>query len=588
MSQYPRPPSFQGPFNPNPNPNPNGTPPLATAPNGMSQFPYHQYANPYPYSVASTSMNGALPVAGLNTTPFGVNGRMTNGPFLQTTYPQTQIPYGMLPQTSPVGLPREANLGSMQPHNSLPQKPPLVAAMTEIFPHTYRSFGRPFVTNISEPEDGELSEGGFGNKSREPLAHTQKPLYESPNSESGEKLVWSAGNARDGAENGIFGSLLPGDLSTKSVLLRIGNQRIQKLQLSKFSNSAYHTPSEVNDANTALTESHDNRKGELTSSCSQVLLILAIDSQSPVENMSTKQALASKPSLEDNTGRTVVGFSRDSSPKEDTAGIIKWQRLRDSAKAALKDFHDRGLSFSQLVNAGIDSDILYELYSELNILVLPTQLLGSTQVLGVNNAGSGSERIDHPRGTNNPTQADTTNDKSLEKLRKNGKKEQIPKDSSNGLESKNTGNQSSFETKDHVNGSEANGSNTHESDARATKNLNPVPKPLQFVKPNKSTATNLLVKSITSKPGDKGLEERKDYIARMLAAKSGKPISVASTTLSPQNPVDRERNSQLASQVQKPRLAAAAEGQCLDVDDIPTKTTLGDLKTMLATDISSL
>lgn len=586
MSQYPRPPSFHGPFNSNPNPN--ATPPLATAPNGMSQFPYHQYANPYPYSATSPSMNGALPVAGLNTTPFGVNGRMTNGPFLQTTYPQTQTPYGMLPQTSPEALPREANLGSMHPHNSLPQKPPPVAAMAEIFPHTYRAFGRPFVTNISEPEDGELSEGGFGKKSREPLAHTQKPSYESPNSESGEKLDRSAGNARNAAENGIFGSLLPGNLSTKSVLLRIGNQQLQKLQLSKFSNSAYHTPSELNDANTALRESHDNRTGELTSSCSQVLLILAIGSQSPVENMSTKQALASKPSLEDNTGRTAVGFSRDSSPHEDTAGIAKWQRLRDSAKDALKDFHDRGLSFSQLVNAGIDSDILCELYSELNILVSSTQLLGNTQVVGVNNVGSGSERIDHPRGTNNPTQADITNDKSLEKLRKDGKKEQIPKDSSNGLESKNPGNQSSLETKDHVNGSEANGSNTHESDARATKNLNPVPKPLQFVKPNKSTATNLLVKSITAKPGDKGLEERKDYIARMLAAKSGKPISVASTTLSPQNPTDRERTSQPASKVQKPRPAAAAEGQCLDVDDIPTKTTLGDLKTMLATDISSL
>lgn len=219
MSQYPRPPSFHGPFNPNSNPNANATPPLATAPNGMSQFPYHQYANIYPYSATGPSMNAALPVAGLNTTPFGVNGRMANGPFTQTPYPQTQTPYGMLPQTSPVALPREANLGFMQPHNSLPQKPPPVAAMTDIFPHTYRSFNRPFVTNISEPEDGELSEGGFGKKGREPLAPTQKPSYESPNCESGEKLDQSAGNARNAAENGILGFLLPGNLSTKIVLL---------------------------------------------------------------------------------------------------------------------------------------------------------------------------------------------------------------------------------------------------------------------------------------------------------------------------------------------------------------------------------
>lgn len=507
---------------------------------------------------------------------------MTNGTFSQTPYPPTQIPYKMLPQTSPIALPREANLGSMQPHNSLPQKPPPVAAMTEIFPHAYRSFGRPFVTNISEPEDGELSEGGFGKKSREPLVPTQKPSYKSPNNESGEKFDQSARNARNALENGILGSLVPGDLRTKIVLLHIGNQQLQKSQLSKLPNPAYDTPSEMNEANIALRERHENRRGDLTSSFSEVLLIRAIGSHSPVKSMSTNQGLISKSSLEDTTNITAVGFSRETSPLEDIAGIAKWQRLRDSAKDALRDFHDRGLSFSQLVNAGIDSDILCELYSELNILVPSTQLLGSTQAVGVNNVGSGSERIDHPHETNNTTQTDVNSDILLERFRNGGKKEQIPNDSSHGLESKNLDNQSSLETKDHANASEAN---NRGSDARTTKNPNSVSKPIQFGKPIKSTATNLLVKSITAKPGDKGLEERKDYIARMLAAKSGKPISVASNTLSPQNPADHERTSQPSSKVQKKPLAALADGRYLLVDDIPTKPTVGDLKTMLATDI---
>lgn len=237
MSQYPRPPSFHGPFNPNSIPN--ATTPSATAPNGMSQFPYHQYVNPYPYNNTSPSMNGALPVAGLNQTPFGVNGRMVNGPFPQTPYAPTQIQYGMLPQTSPVALPREANLGSMQPHNSLPQKPPPVAAMTEILPHTYRSFGRPFVTNISEPEDGELSEGGFGKKSRESLASTQNPSYESPNNETSEKLDQRAGNAENAPKTGIFfGSLLPGNLRTKSWLAshrQSATTKITTVQVLKLS-----------------------------------------------------------------------------------------------------------------------------------------------------------------------------------------------------------------------------------------------------------------------------------------------------------------------------------------------------------------
>lgn len=305
--------------------------------------------------------------------------------------------------------------------------------------------------------------------------------------------------------------------------------------------------------------------------------------------MSTNQALASNPSLEDITNRTALGFSRDSSPLEDIAGIAKWQQLRDSAKDALKDFHDRGLSFSQLVNAGIDSDILCELYSELNILVPSTQFLGSTQAVGLNNVGSGSERTDHPhKVNNNKTQTDIANDKLLERLRKDGKEEQIPKDLSNGLKSTNTDNQSILESKDHVNRSEANGSNTRESDARTTKNTNPVSKTIQFAKPNKSTATNILVKSITAKSGDKGLEERKDYIARMLAAKSGKPITMVSTTILPQNPTDRERTTQPPFKVQKTQLAALAEGRSPHVDGIPPTITVGDAKTMLATDIYSL
>lgn len=588
MSQYPRPPSFHGPFNPNLNPN--ATTPSANAPNGMSQFSYHQHVNPYPFKTTSPSMNGALPVAGLNTIPLGVNGRMMNGPFPQTPYAPTQMPYGMLPQISPVALPREANSGSIQPHNSLPQKPPPVAAMTEIPSTTFRSFGRPFVTNFPELEDGELSEGGFGKKSRDSLESTQKFSHESPHNETGEKLDRSISNAGNVTENGILGSLLPGNPRAKIVLLHTGNQQLPKLQLSQLSKSAYHTPSEVDDTNTALRESLENRRSELPSSFSKVLLIRAVGSHSPAQSMSTNQVLAPKQSLEETTNRTALSFSfsRDSSPLEDIAGFAEWQRLRDSAKVALKDFYDRGLSFSQLVNAGIDSDILCELYSELNILVPSTTILGSTQAVGLNNVGGGSEIIDHPHKINNTTQTDIANDKLLESLRKDGKEEHILKDISIGLKSTNTDKQSFLESKDHASGSVGNERNTREADARTTKNLNPVSKPIQFAKPNKSTATNLLVKSITAKPGDKGLEERKDYIARMLAAKSGKPISMASTTIPTQNPADRERTSQPPLKVQKTQSAALVEGQCLHVDGIPTKITVDDAKTLLATNISSL
>lgn len=322
----------------------------------------------------------------------------------------------------------------------------------------------------------------------------------------------------------------------------------------------------------------------------KVLLIRAVGSHSPAQSMSTNQVLAPKPSLEETTNRTALrfSFSRESSPLEDIAGFAKWQRLRDSAKDALKDFYDRGLSFSQLVNAGIDSDILCELYSELNILVPSTTILGTTQAVGLNNVDGGSEITDHPHKINNTVQTDIANDKLLESLRNDGKEEHIFKDISMGLKSTNTNKQSFLESKDHANGSVVNERNAREADARTTKNPNPVSKPIQFAKPNKSTATNLLVKSITAKPGDKGLEERKDYIARMLAAKSGKPISMASTTIPTQNPAERERTSQPPLKVQKTQSAALVEGRHLHVDGTPTKITVDDAKTLLATNISNL
>lgn len=322
----------------------------------------------------------------------------------------------------------------------------------------------------------------------------------------------------------------------------------------------------------------------------KVLLIHAVGSHSLAQSMSKNQVLAPKPSLEETTNRTALrfSFSRESSPPEDIAGFAKWQRLRDSAKDALKDFYDRGLSFSQLVNAGIDSDILCELYSELNILVPSTTILGSTQAVGLNNVDGGSEITDHPHKINNTIQTDIANDKLLESLRKDGKEEHLFKDISMGLKSTNTDKQSFLESKDHANGSVVNERNAREADARTTKNPNPVSKPIQFAKPNKSTATNLLVKSITAKPGDKGLEERKDYIARMLAAKSGKPISMASATIPMQNPAERERTSQPPLKVQKTQSAALVEGQHLHVDGTPTKITVDDAKTLLATNISNL
>lgn len=59
---------------------------------------------------------------------------------------------------------REPSLGSIQPHNSLPLKPPPVAP---ILNNVNSDNTRPVAANTSEPEDGELSDGESGQDPKE-------------------------------------------------------------------------------------------------------------------------------------------------------------------------------------------------------------------------------------------------------------------------------------------------------------------------------------------------------------------------------------------------------------------------------------
>ncbi len=219
MSQHPPPPSFRRPFNPDHS----STPPSGAAQNVMSQFPHHpnynsvpsvQYANPYGYNTTSQNMNGSLSVAGVPQALYGAAGKTTNGSFPPLSYPPTQSSYGVLPQTSTFAHLREPSLALMQPHNSLPQKPPPVAAMAVDVPTLSKK--------ISELEDGELSDE-FGRDRRETLATTGRVSQYSPNDDDElfskniqgdrERLAESADTLRDTLENGIQPPSRPNQLT---------------------------------------------------------------------------------------------------------------------------------------------------------------------------------------------------------------------------------------------------------------------------------------------------------------------------------------------------------------------------------------
>lgn len=172
MSQYPPPPSFRGPFNPNPQ----LTPSSSAAHHSMPQFPYHPFRDPntqsvpsaqfalsHSYNTTSHSANASLAVPGTLQAPFIGFGQTPNGSFLPPPYPPMP-PYGIFPQPPSLVHHREPSLGSIQPHNSLPLKPPPVAAMTGD-PSFEKS--QTVTANISELEDGELSDGELDRDQRE-------------------------------------------------------------------------------------------------------------------------------------------------------------------------------------------------------------------------------------------------------------------------------------------------------------------------------------------------------------------------------------------------------------------------------------
>lgn len=109
-------------------------------------------------------------------------GQTPNGSFLPPPYPPIPPPYGVFPQTPSLVHHREPSLGSIQPHNSLPLKPPPVAAMTGD-PNFETS--QTVTANISEPEDGELSDGELDRDQRESASGVPKTSRSSAKRDDG-------------------------------------------------------------------------------------------------------------------------------------------------------------------------------------------------------------------------------------------------------------------------------------------------------------------------------------------------------------------------------------------------------------------
>lgn len=281
-----------------------------------------------------------------------------------------------------------------------------------------------------------------------------------------------------------------------------------------------------------------------------------------------------------------IDVSRNDSPQEDLALHRKWQGLHDRAKEALKQLYDDGIGFGEIANEGIDLAVLRNLYSELGIRV-PITTQGDQNGIHrtpIDSAASALETTEPLRRAIKIISQNESEINAIDITKKStqyAQKLEMSKGSPSTPSSKIVANQTSLRLNENISklgnksiGGNKTASNSHTLDLHSSTLLS---KPTQTTKAPKLVTNNLLGKTATSKTGYKALE-RKDYIARMLAAKAVKPISTANSVVSPNASINRPKDTAPNMLLVGENQLDSIEERCVYVDNIPFTTTESDLK----------
>ena len=282
------------------------------------------------------------------------------------------------------------------------------------------------------------------------------------------------------------------------------------------------------------------------------------------------------PSTREAIGTTDV--SKNDFPQEDVALHRKWQDLHDRAKDALKQLYADGIGFAQIANEGIDTAVLRNLYTELGI---PVPLMTQANQFEIHQTTVGSAtiplKITEPleRAVKNIPQkeGETNGIDSLKTSTQSAQNLEMFKDSSNASSSKGVASQTSLLLKESV-GNKTNGGNTS-AHTPSLQSSNGLSKPSQTTKAPKLVSNNLLGKPTASKTGDL---ERKDYIARMLAAKTGKSISTSNSMVSPSASIKRPKETASKTPLVGENQLDDIDQRTVYVNNVPFTAAEGDIK----------
>ena len=206
---------------------------------------------------------------------------------------------------------------------------------------------------------------------------------------------------------------------------------------------------------------------------------------------------------------------------DDDGSLAKGEVIRDRAKIAVQQLYDRNISFNEIVSENIDATFLKELFLEIGLAVP---------------ASPRSQQIDTSKGITQPVSTrryspldnsdlltSTPNFSAIE-----------PPTFSSQLDERRM-----FESKDSTSGVNSNRLSTTKSDGLPELSVEPNAAKAKTTK-GTSPSPQLAAASISKKPSfipsaDK--IDRKEYIAKMLAAKTGKSITAAKISKPAETPI---------------------------------------------------
>lgn len=261
--------------------------------------------------------------------------------------------------------------------------------------------------------------------------------------------------------------------------------------------------------------------------------------------------------------------------------------LRQRAKAVLKELYTLKIGFLELVNEGIEPKLLMELYAEIGIEIP----LSSPQKMKAN----GTENIQQGEvlGTSDYLEPEFVSISSSQVMSPQQNRDNASKDSFlGGPVSERAGTVDDPILRDCQSSIDQNHSfpekaamphiqlheepRTQISNSIAAQTSNTYPKmAFSSNKLAKTPASTILGKPMIAKSGEKALE-RKDYIARMLAAKAGRPIPASGTLHITDNALNQPQKNQLKPG--SPKQVKPDEEESLLVENLSPRATELDLK----------